>query len=535
MYVSAGPLYASSCLPECTWLSPGAATTPNSQTLTGRPSSCTPRPRLCRTALCQRTRHYGSSSSSKPPVSTGHCVRKPRDAPHRQPLMLLFVRPSEGGPCQSSEPAHDGRGKAASAVSRPSPVGGSGDVCGVGGRRSRFDDPLAHPHTHGALRHRHPTPARPPSAKRSSITAPWPSSGHSLSDPHCVRKPIYSDSPLRPSTIHNVSLTPHCVTKPICYSPSLPPSAHAAAALSNPIACLLLPTSLSMSVKFLLDKMRRANVALGRTNKAPPRAAAGGSRTARAAFSHRSPRAPPTRRRRAVRAASMFQDCRGRGGAMCEVCSAKKEVGEEIVREAAKKRQEFDFYAQGTVLHFPSMDEPTIGRTPHFSNFAKVRPINPPNPPHTASSTSVPFMRRAACQRVLDIRCIRRSLHPQLTDGERFGRPHLSSLPRAPRVMFFGPLVVGATKTRQFPPLRGLTVAVFAVDQRLRGQLFDQPGDATTAAEAVSTLSKEAALQGLHQQRSTSAQPVGNEADTFTLHSLPHVTTTTTVTTIFNT
>ncbi|CEM01947.1 unnamed protein product [Vitrella brassicaformis CCMP3155] len=91
---------------------------------------------------------------------------------------------------------------------------------------------LSHPHTHGALRHRHLTLARPPSAKRSSITALWPSSGH-WSAPHCVRKPIYSDSPLRPSTIHSVSLTPHCVTKPICYSLFLPHSAHAAATLRS--------------------------------------------------------------------------------------------------------------------------------------------------------------------------------------------------------------------------------------------------------------------------------------------------------------
>ena len=65
-------------------------------------------------------------------------------------------------------------------------------------------------------------------------------------------------------------------------------------------------------------------------------------------------------------------------GHVCDMCV------QEMVRKAAKMRQEFEFYAQGTVLWFPSMDEPTIGRTAHFSKTAKARPINPPCPPHTA-------------------------------------------------------------------------------------------------------------------------------------------------------
>ncbi|CEM01948.1 unnamed protein product [Vitrella brassicaformis CCMP3155] len=147
-----------------------------------------------------------------------------------------------------------------------------------------------------------------------------------------------------------------------------------------------------MSVKFLLDKMRRASAAVGRTKG---RTNEGAATTGSKSRSGGVTGGTGTTAEKGG-ACGKFLDCRKGDRALCEVCSAKKQ---EMVHKAAKMRKELDFYMQGTLLYSPAMDEPTIGRTPHFSKFAKARPTNPPCPPHTASSTSssCPTMLQMAC------------------------------------------------------------------------------------------------------------------------------------------
>ncbi|CEM01951.1 unnamed protein product [Vitrella brassicaformis CCMP3155] len=156
-----------------------------------------------------------------------------------------------------------------------------------------------------------------------------------------------------------------------------------------------------MSVKFFLEKMRRVAdgvAAFPRTKGAAKTGTKGRIQPPAAKSQAKS----TTSTAEKGGACAKFQDCRMRGRALCEVCSAKKQ---EMVRKAAKMRQELDFYMQGTLLYSPAMDEPTIGRTPHFSKFAKARPISPPEPPHTASSTSTncPTVLQMACDAVAKV------------------------------------------------------------------------------------------------------------------------------------